>query len=161
MTPFDFTVTAADGTPQALDSLRGQALLIVNVASECSYTQQYPGLEALHRTYHARGFSVLGFPCNQFGGQEPGTAADIAEFCTVRFQTTFPILAKINVNGDDADPLWSFLKQERPGILGTTAIKWNFTKFLVSPTGVVVKRYGPETTPEAIAPDIVAVIAGP
>lgn len=161
MTLFDFTVSAADGSPVALETFRGQTLLIVNVASQCGYTRQYAGLEALYRAHHDRGFSVLAFPCNQFGQQEPGTAADIASFCELNYQTTFPIFAKVNVNGDDADPLWTFLKEKRPGILGTTAIKWNFTKFLVSPTGTVLKRYGSETTPEGLEQDVLAAMDGP
>ncbi|MES2125481.1 MAG: glutathione peroxidase [Gemmatimonadota bacterium] len=161
MTPFDFTVSAADGSRVALEQFRGQTLLIVNVASQCGYTRQYAGLEALHRAHHDRGFSVLAFPCNQFGQQEPGTAAEIADFCERNYQTTFPIFGKVNVNGDDADPLWTFLKEKRPGILGTTAIKWNFTKFLVSPEGEVVKRYGSDTTPEALEQDVLAAMAGP
>ena len=159
MSLYDFTVTSLDGTPVAMEQYRGQALLIVNVASRCGYTPQYTGLEVLHREYHHRGFSVLAFPCNQFGNQEPGSAADIAAFCTTDYQISFPIFAKIDVNGNHASPLWSFLKQEQPGILGTAAIKWNFTKFLVSQAGAVVKRYGTQTTPEEMDQDVAAVTA--
>lgn len=158
MSIYDFTVAAADGAPFPLDRYRGQVLLVVNVASACGYTPQYTGLEALQRKYGDRGFAVLAFPCNQFGEQEPGSAAEIAEFCSTNYQVTFPVLAKVEVNGDAAAPLWTFLKEARPGILGTTAIKWNFTKFLIAPTGEVLKRYGPQDTPESIDPDIAAVL---
>ena len=116
--------------------------------------------DAAVREYHERGFSVLAFPCNQFGEQEPGSAAQIAAFCDSKYQISFPLFARVDVNGDDSSPLWSFLKQAQPGILGTTAIKWNFTKFLVSPTGEVLKRYGSNTTPEEIEPEIAAILAG-
>lgn len=157
---YDFTVAAPDKTAVPLEQYRGQLLLIVNVASQCGFTPQYAGLEALHRKYHERGFSVLAFPCNQFGEQEPGSAAQIAAFCDSKYQISFPLFARVDVNGDDSSPLWSFLKQAQPGILGSTAIKWNFTKFLVSPTGEVLKRYGSNTTPEEIEPEIAAILAG-
>jgi glutathione peroxidase len=160
MSIYDFTVTALDGTAIPLERYRGQALLIVNVASQCGFTPQYAGLEALHREYHDRGFSVLGFPCNQFGEQEPGTAAEIAAFCDRTYQVSFPLFARVDVNGDHTSPLWNFLKEQQPGVLGTTAIKWNFTKFLVSPTGEVLRRYAPKATPEEIEPDIAALMAG-
>lgn len=156
---YDFTVAAPDETVVPLEQYRGQLLLIVNVASQCGFTPQYAGLEALYRKYHDRGFSVLAFPCNQFGEQEPGSAAQIAAFCDSNYQVSFPLFARVDVNGDDSSPLWSFLKQAQPGILGTTAIKWNFTKFLVSPTGEVLKRYGSNTTPEEIEPEIAAILA--
>ena len=147
---YDFDVTALDGTPRPMADYRGKVLLIVNVASACGYTPQYKGLEALYRKYHDRGFEVLGFPCNQFGGQEPGTADDIATFCSTKYDVTFPLFAKIDVNGAHAHPLYEHLKAEAPGALGTKGIKWNFTKFLVNGSGDVVERYGSSTTPEQI-----------
>ncbi|MGK6319744.1 glutathione peroxidase [Sphingomonas sp. DT-204] len=146
-------ITADDGTT-TLAPYAGQVLLIVNVASKCGFTPQYEGLEALYRRYKDRGFAVLGFPCNQFGGQEPGTAEEIASFCSLTYDVTFPVFAKIDVNGDDAAPLWRHLKKEAPGILGSEAIKWNFTKFLIDRDGKVAGRYAPTTKPEDIAPDI-------
>ena len=133
-------------------------VLIVNVASGCGMTPQYAGLERLHREYGPRGFAVLGFPCNQFGGQEPGSAEEIQTFCTSTYDVTFPMFAKVDVNGSDAHPLWVHLKAERPGLLGTEAIKWNFTKFLVGRGGVVRQRYGPQVEPAAIAADIAALL---
>jgi glutathione peroxidase len=145
-------------TPTTLAPWKGQVLLIVNVASGCGMTPQYAGLETLHREFGPRGFAVLGFPCNQFGGQEPGSADEIATFCSTTYDVTFPMFAKVDVNGPAAHPLWVHLKQERPGLLGTEAIKWNFTKFLVGRDGVVVKRYGPQVEPKAIAADIAALL---
>ncbi|MEO5798910.1 MAG: glutathione peroxidase [Gemmatimonadales bacterium] len=156
----DFTVQAADGAPVALEQYRGQVVLVVNVASACGFTPQYVGLERLQRQYGERGFTVLAFPCNQFGDQEPGSAEEIASFCELNYQTSFPIFAKVDVNGPDASPLWTWLKDARPGILGTTAIKWNFTKFLVTRDGVACKRFGSQTTPEEIEPEIVALLTG-
>ena len=153
-----FTVQGADGSPVSLDRYAGQVLLIVNTASKCGFTPQYDGLEALHRRYAPRGFEVLGFPCNQFGAQEPGDAAEIASFCSLTYDVTFPVFAKIEVNGAGADPLFERLKREAPGVLGSTAIKWNFTKFLVDRTGKVVQRYAPTTKPEQIAADIEALL---
>jgi glutathione peroxidase len=150
----DFTVNDLAGTPVRLDRYEGEVMLIVNVASQCGYTPQYQGLEALQQKFHARGFDVLGFPCNQFGKQEPGTEAEIAAFCDVNYHVTFPMFAKIDVNGDGAAPLYRLLKSEKPGLLGSEAIKWNFTKFLVDRKGKVLKRYAPNDTPESIAPDI-------
>jgi len=150
----DFTVKAADGSPVSLEAYRGQVLLIVNTASKCGFTPQYEGLEALHRDYAARGFEVLGFPCNQFGAQEPGDAAEIANFCTLTYDVTFPVFAKVDVNGTDADPLFERLKADAPGLLGSKGIKWNFTKFLVNRDGAVVDRYAPTTKPEDIRKDI-------
>ena len=150
----DFTVNDIAGTPVRLDRYEGEVMLIVNVASQCGYTPQYQGLEALQQKFHARGFDVLGFPCNQFGKQEPGTEAEIAAFCDVNYHVTFPMFAKIDVNGDGAAPLYRLLKSEKPGLLGSEAIKWNFTKFLVDRKGKVLKRYAPNDTPESIAPDI-------
>lgn len=150
----DFTVDDIDGKPVKLERYDGEVVLVVNVASECGYTPQYKGLEELQQKFHARGFEVLGFPCNQFGKQEPGSEAEIAQFCELNYHVTFPMFAKIDVNGDGAAPLYKFLKSEKPGVLGSEAIKWNFTKFLVDRKGNVLKRYAPSDTPEAIAPDI-------
>ncbi|HWK35592.1 glutathione peroxidase [Sphingomonas sp.] len=150
----DIAITAADGSATDLSAYAGQVLLIVNVASKCGFTPQYEGLEALYREYKARGFAVLGFPCNQFGGQEPGDAAEIASFCSLTYDVTFPVFAKVDVNGDAAAPLWRHLKHEAPGILGSEAIKWNFTKFLIGRDGAVVARYAPTTKPGDIAADI-------
>jgi glutathione peroxidase len=154
----DFTVTHADGTPASLDAYRGKVLLIVNTASKCGFTPQYEGLEALHRDYAARGFEVLGFPCNQFGHQEPGDAADIANFCTLTYDVTFPVFAKVEVNGDAADPLFQQLKSDAPGLMGSKAIKWNFTKFLVDRDGRTVRRYAPTTKPAELQADIEALL---
>jgi len=154
----DFTVTHADGTPASLDAYRGKVLLIVNTASKCGFTPQYEGLEALHRDYAARGFEVLGFPCNQFGHQEPGDAADIANFCTLTYDVTFPVFAKVEVNGDAADPLFQQLKSDAPGLMGSKAIKWNFTKFLVDRDGKTVRRYAPTTKPAELKADIEALL---
>ncbi|WP_424135444.1 glutathione peroxidase [Roseomonas chloroacetimidivorans] len=143
-----------DGGRVPLADYRGQVLLIVNTASQCGFTPQYAGLEALQRRYGPQGFSVLAFPCNQFGRQEPGDAAEIANFCTTKYDVSFPVFAKIEVNGAGADPLFRFLKQEAPGALGTEAVKWNFTKFLVDRSGRVVARYAPATAPEKITGEI-------
>ncbi|MBN8807504.1 MAG: glutathione peroxidase [Sphingomonas sp.] len=150
----DLHVKAADGGDTDLGTYAGKVLLVVNVASKCGFTPQYEGLEALHRRFADRGFEVLGFPCNQFGAQEPGDAAEIANFCSTTYDVTFPVFAKIEVNGSDADPLFAELKKQAPGFLGTTGIKWNFTKFLVGRDGQVVERYAPTTKPEDIAADI-------
>ena len=151
-------VTAADGSPTDLSAHQGKVLLVVNVASKCGFTPQYEGLEALHRRYSGKGFEVLGFPCNQFGAQEPGNAEEIANFCSLTYDVTFPLLGKIDVNGPNAAPLYKHLKKEAPGVLGSEAIKWNFTKFLVDRSGKVVKRYAPQTKPEDIARDIEALL---
>ncbi len=150
----DIPLTRLDGTATTLDAWRGQVLLIVNVASKCGLTPQYAGLEALQQRFVSHGFSVLGFPCNQFGGQEPGEAQDIVQFCSLTYDVTFPMFAKTDVNGDEAHPLWKHLKGERPGLLGSEAIKWNFTKFLVDRSGNVVKRYAPTDEPDGIAKDV-------
>ncbi len=150
----DFEVKTAEGGMASLADYRGKVLLIVNTASKCGFTPQYEGLEALHRDYAARGFEVLAFPCNQFGAQEPGDAAEIANFCLLTYDVTFPVFAKIEVNGPNADPLFERLKAEAPGVLGSKAIKWNFTKFLVDRDGAVVHRYAPTTKPEDIRRDI-------
>jgi glutathione peroxidase len=151
---YDFSVKDIHGKTVRLDRYRGKVMLIVNTASKCGFTPQYKGLEALHQKLAGRGLAVLGFPCNQFGAQEPGNEDEIASFCEVNYGVTFPLFAKIDVNGDDAAPLYKFLKQAKPGLLGTEAIKWNFTKFLVDREGRVVERYSPNTEPAAIAADI-------
>lgn len=153
-TVYDFTARSVEGQDRSLADYKGKVLLVVNVASECGFTPQYEGLEALHRKFKDRGFAVLGFPCNQFGGQEPGSEDQIKGFCETRFGVTFPLFAKIEVNGAGTHPLYEFLKSAEPGLLGTEAIKWNFTKFLVGKDGNVLKRYAPPTKPEAIARDI-------
>ena len=156
MTAKDYTVKRADGTDMPLAEVDGP-ILIVNVASKCGFTPQYEGLEALHRQYADRGFEVLGFPCNQFGAQEPGNAEEIANFCSLTYDVTFPVFAKIDVNGSNADPLYNELKKQAPGMLGFVGmdgIKWNFTKFLIGRDGKVVERYAPTTKPEDIAADI-------
>jgi len=153
----DFHVKAANGTDADLAEFAGKVLLVVNVASKCGFTPQYEGLEALHRKYADRGFEVLGFPCNQFGAQEPGDAEEIATFCSLTYDVTFPVFAKVDVNGSNADPLYTELKKQAPGMLGFVGmdgIKWNFTKFLVGKDGKVVERYAPTTKPEDIAADI-------
>ena len=154
----DMEVRAADGGPVSLDTWRGKVLLIVNTASKCGFTPQYEGLEELHRTYGERGFEVLGFPCNQFGAQEPGDAAEIANFCSLTYDVTFPLFAKIDVNGANADPLFQRLKEQAPGVLGSRAIKWNFTKFLVDREGRAVRRYAPTVKPEALTKDLEALL---
>jgi glutathione peroxidase len=148
-----------DGAAAALGDFAGRALLIVNVASRCGFTPQYAGLEALHRRFRERGFAVLGFPCDQFGHQEPGDEAEIKNFCSLNYDVTFPMFAKIEVNGDNAHPLFKALKQEAPGLLGTQAIKWNFTKFLVDRRGRVVGRFAPNDKPESLAEDIEAALS--
>ena len=159
MTPItDYTVRTAAGAMTALDAYRGTVLLIVNTASKCGFTPQYEGLEALHRRFAGRGFVVLGFPCNQFGAQEPGDAAEIASFCSLTYDVTFPVFAKVEVNGAGADPLFRRLKADAPGLMGSKAIKWNFTKFLVDREGRVVRRYAPTTKPEALESDIEALL---
>jgi glutathione peroxidase len=147
-------VKAADGSTTDLASHKGEVMLIVNVASKCGFTPQYEGLEALQKQYRDKGFTVLGFPCNQFGAQEPGDAEEIANFCKLTYDVNFPIFAKIDVNGDNAAPIYRYLKDEAPGLLGSKAIKWNFTKFLVDRAGEVVKRYAPQTKPEELKQDI-------
>jgi glutathione peroxidase len=174
----DFTVTTADGAKLSLEAYQGRVLLIVNVASKCGLTPQYEGLEALYRDDKDRGLEVLGFPCNQFGGQEPGTDAEIQDFCTSTFDVTFPILSKVEVNGPDADPLFRYLRAEAPGAfgpesgslyehvqksrpetIGTDEVKWNFTKFLVDREGAVISRYEPTVTPEQIRSDVDGALA--
>jgi len=155
----DFTVTDIDGKPRSLGEWRGKTLLVVNVASQCGFTPQYEGLEALWREQRELGLVVLGFPCDQFGHQEPGSEAEIKDFCSTRFDVTFPMFAKIEVNGAGTHPLWQWLKDEKGGLLGIDAIKWNFTKFLVGRDGRVRKRYAPTDKPESLARDIEAALA--
>ena len=154
MSVYDFTAETLDGRPAPLAAWRGQVLLIVNVASKCGFTPQYEGLEALYRKYRERGLVVLGFPCDQFGHQEPGDEAAIRVFCTSEYDVSFPLFAKIEVNGADAHPLYRALKNMAPGLFWTKAIKWNFTKFLIDRDSTKVRRYAPSVKPEAIAADI-------
>ncbi|HWA01243.1 MAG TPA: glutathione peroxidase [Caulobacterales bacterium] len=147
---YDFTARTIDGQDKSIGDYRGKALLIVNTASQCGFTYQYEGLEKLHRKYGERGFEVLGFPCNQFGKQEPGNADEIKNFCSTTYDVTFPLFAKINVNGAGAHPLYKFLERAKRGFLGSTSIKWNFTKFLVARDGKVLARYAPTVKPEAL-----------
>jgi glutathione peroxidase len=158
---FDFSAESLGGDQLALSQFQGNVLLVVNTASKCGFTPQYQGLEALYRAHKDRGFAVLGFPCNQFGSQEPGTAADIASFCARSYDVTFPMFAKIDVNGDNAHPLYRFLKEQKPGVLGSQAIKWNFTKFLVDRAGQVVARHAPTTLPEALSREIEDLLDAP
>ena len=158
---YDIEVRAMNGETQPLAAYRGKTLLVVNVASHCGFTPQYTGLEALYRKYKDKGLVVLGFPCNQFGRQEPGTEAEIQQFCSTTYDVTFPLFAKIDVNGPAADPLYEFLKSSRPGLLGTEAIKWNFTKFLVNNRGEVVARYAPSDTPEKIEQAVIGALDAP
>lgn len=153
-----FTVTTLEGQPLALSELDGRVVLIVNTASACGFTPQFAGLQALHEKYEARGLSVLGFPCNQFGSQDPGTNAEIGAFCQRNYGVDFPMMAKIEVNGEGADPLYQWLKTEAPGLLGSQGIKWNFTKFLIGRDGRVIKRYAPQDKPESLAKDIEAAL---
>lgn len=155
---YDFNATLLDGTPLSLDMYRSKVLLIVNTASACGFTPQYAGLETLYRKWQDAGLVVLGFPCNQFGAQEPGDAATIGQFCQTNFGVSFPLFAKIDVNGENAHPLYVWLKQSAPGVLGTEAIKWNFTKFLVNREGKVIERYAPTTKPEDIGGAIEALL---
>ena len=150
----DFTVINNKGEQIDLKQKLGKIILVVNTASKCGFTPQYGGLEELFQQYREQGFEVLAFPCNQFGGQEPGNASEIAEFCKVNFGLTFPLMEKVDVNGDDASPLFDWMKAEKPGLMGSKAIKWNFTKFLIDREGNVVKRYAPTDAPKSIAKDI-------
>jgi glutathione peroxidase len=158
---YDIPVTAIDGTPTTLAPYRGKVLLVVNVASKCGFTPQYAGLEELYRTYKDRGLVVLGFPCNQFMWQEPGDANDIKSFCTLKYDVTFPMFAKVDVNGSGAHPLDQFLKSSARGLLWSQAVKWNFTKFLVDRTGTRVQRFGTTTKPQQLAGDIEKLLAEP
>jgi glutathione peroxidase len=153
-TAYEFSAKDIEGSERLLSDYRGKVLLVVNVASQCGFTPQYTGLEKLWRDYRDRGLVVLGFPCDQFGHQEPGDETEIRNFCSLNYDVSFPMFAKINVNGDNAHPLWKWLKQEKSGLLGIGAIKWNFSKFLIGRDGNVIKRYAPTDTPESLAGDI-------
>jgi glutathione peroxidase len=158
-TVYDFEARQIDGKTVPLAQYRGKVLLVVNTASACGYTPQFGGLEELHRTYGGKGLVVLGFPCNQFGAQDPGSNTEIAQFCQLNYGVSFPMMAKIDVNGASADPLYQWLTREAPGLLGSTSIKWNFTKFLVGKDGSVVKRYAPADAPATLAKDIETALA--
>jgi glutathione peroxidase len=158
---YDFEVTALDGTVGSMGDYRGKLLLIVNVASRCGFTPQYAGLERLHRRYQDQGLLVLGFPCNQFGKQEPGSPEDIRRFCSDAYDVTFPLFAKIDVNGPNTHPLYRYLKAQEKGVLGLGVIKWNFTKFLVSTDGKVLRRYAPKDSPERIERDLASLLPAP
>lgn len=151
---YDFSAEDIDGKDVPLEDYKGKALLIVNTASQCGFTPQYAGLEKLHRDLSERGFEVLGFPCNQFGAQEPGDAEEIKNFCSLKYDVTFPMFAKIDVNGADTHPLFDYLKKAKPGLLGSQNVKWNFTKFLIDKEGNPVARYAPQESPESIRRDI-------
>ncbi len=155
---YDFSAKTIDGDEQPLAAYRGNAMLVVNVASKCGFTPQYAGLEALYRRYRDAGLVVLGFPCDQFGHQEPGDEAEIRKFCSLNYDVSFPMFAKIEVNGANAHPLYAYLKHAAPGLLGSEVIKWNFTKFLIGRDGTVVRRYAPTDTPEAIEKEIAAAL---
>ncbi|MFW5331793.1 glutathione peroxidase [Hydrogenophaga sp. ZJX-1] len=157
-TIYDFDALSIDGKPVALEQFRGRPMLIVNTASACGFTPQFGGLEQLHQTYGPRGLVVLGFPCNQFGSQDPGSNDEIATFCQRNFGVSFPMMSKIDVNGPEAHPLYQWLAAEAPGLLGSKAIKWNFTKFLVGKDGTVIRRYAPQDAPEKLAKDIEAAL---
>ena len=158
-TAYDFQATGIDGQTVPLKQFEGKPMLIVNTASACGFTPQFAGLQELHRQYGPRGLVVLGFPCNQFGSQDPGSNEEIAQFCQRNYGVDFPMMSRIEVNGSGADPLYRWLTSEAPGLLGTRAIKWNFTKFLVGKDGQVVKRYPPQEAPSALARDIEAALA--
>jgi glutathione peroxidase len=151
---YEFSAKTIEGQEQSLEDFKGKAMLVVNVASKCGFTPQYTGLEKLYKKYEDKGLVVLGFPCDQFGNQEPGNEEEIKNFCSLTYDVTFPMYAKVDVNGSKAHPFWKFLKKEKGGLLGIDAIKWNFTKFLVDKDGEVVKRYAPTDTPESIEKDI-------
>lgn len=155
---YDFSAKTIDGAEQPLSAYRGKTLLVVNVASKCGFTPQYKGLEALYRQYQDQGLVVLGFPCDQFGHQEPGDEQEIKNFCSLNYEVSFPMFAKVEVNGDGAHPFYQFLKTQKPGLLGTELIKWNFTKFLVDKDGEVLKRYAPNDTPESIGKDLAGLL---
>ena len=159
MSVYDFEARNIDGNAQKLDQYKGKALLVVNVASKCGFTPQYKGLEQIYRKFKDRGFEILGFPCDQFGHQEPGNEEEIKQFCSTTYDVSFPMFAKVDVNGEKAHPLYQYLKHEKPGVLGTEKIKWNFTKFLIDKNGKVMERYAPTDTPAAIAKDLEKVLA--
>jgi glutathione peroxidase len=154
MTAYDFSVLTIDGVDQPLSVYRGHPLLVVNVASKCGFTPQYAGLQSLYQKYHSRGLEILGFPCDQFGHQEPGDEAQIKQFCALTYGVSFPMFSKIKVNGPGAHPLYEYLKESLPGILGIEAIKWNFTKFLVGKDGAPIKRFAPADKPASLEPDL-------
>jgi len=158
-TIYDFEALSIDGKPAQLSSQRGKVILVVNTASACGFTPQFAGLETLWKDYRDKGLVIVGFPSNEFGGQDPGSNETIAEFCQLNFGVSFPMMAKVKVNGADAHPLWQWLKAQAPGLLGTQAVKWNFTKFLVGKDGKVIKRYAPNDTPESLRSDIDAALA--
>lgn len=153
-TIYDFKVTNIKGEETSLSQYQGKVLLVVNTASKCGFTPQYQGLEELYQKYNTQGLEILAFPCNQFGAQEPGSEAEISQFCDLNYHTSFPLFSKIDVNGDNAHPAWSFLKKSKPGLLGSEAIKWNFTKFLVDRHGLPFKRYAPQDSPASMGTDI-------
>ena len=159
-TIYEFSALQINGKSTALKKFKGKPMLIVNTASACGFTPQFAGLEELHKTYGARGLVVLGFPCNQFGAQDPGSNGEIAEFCQLNYGVSFPMMAKIDVNGPQAAPLYQWLSTEAPGLLGSKAIKWNFTKFLIGKDGKVMRRYAPTDTPATLATDVEAALAG-
>ncbi|OGB35347.1 MAG: glutathione peroxidase [Burkholderiales bacterium RIFCSPLOWO2_12_FULL_61_40] len=158
-TIYDFEALQINGKPIALKKFKGKAMLIVNTASACGFTPQFAGLEELHKTYAGQGLVVLGFPCNQFGAQDSGSNDEIADFCQVNYGVSFPMMAKVDVNGSNAHPLYQWMAQEAPGLLGSKSIKWNFTKFLIGKDGQVLKRYAPTDTPESLRKDIDAALA--
>ena len=156
---YEFKVKKADGSEQSLKDFEGKVLLIVNVASKCGFTPQYTGLQSLYEKYREKGLEIIGFPCNQFGGQEPGSDSEIQSFCSLNYGVSFPVMAKVDVNGENASPLYQYLKKEAKGILGTEAIKWNFTKFLISKNGKVVSRFAPTDTPSSLESEIEKLLA--
>ena len=157
-TAYDFTAKDIDGKEHSLSEFRGKPMLVVNTASKCGFTPQYTGLEKLYKSYGDKGLVVLGFPCDQFGNQEPGDADEIRNFCSLNYDVSFPLFEKVEVNGANAHPFWKWLKKEKPGLLGMESVKWNFTKFLVDRSGKVVKRYAPTDTPEKIEKDLASVL---
>lgn len=151
---FDFTVKNSSNQDESLDKYKGQVTLVVNVASKCGFTPQYKGLEELYREYKNQGLNIIGFPCNQFGAQEPGSNEEIQQFCSLTYDVSFPVMAKVDVNGDEAAPVYKWMKKNAPGLLGTEAVKWNFTKFLIGKDGQVLERYAPQKDPKELASDI-------
>ena len=151
---YDYKLTSIDGEPITLQDYKGKSLLIVNVASKCGFTNQYEGLEKIYQEYKSQGLVILGFPCNQFGGQEPSSESEIKEFCSLTYQVTFPMFSKIEVNGDNTAPIYEYLKEELPGLMGSKAIKWNFTKFFIDKNGTPIKRFAPKDTPDKIIESI-------